>query len=89
MLRSIRMMTRIARRVFSVRVAQNTVYIYTAQSMHPWITPREASELTGVHTSTLARWAAKGHLRVFVTPGGQRRYHRADVEHLVAEGVSS
>ena len=43
--------------------------------------------MVGVHPSTLARWADKGLLGFFKTPGGQRRFRRADVEALIAAGT--
>jgi excisionase family DNA binding protein len=46
--------------------------------------PEEAARMLGVHHKTLARWAAAGRLRVIVTPGGHRRYLRADVERILA-----
>lgn len=45
--------------------------------------PREVAELFGVRVSTVTRWAEIGRLRVAVsTPGGHRRYRRADVLSL-------
>ena len=43
----------------------------------------EVAALFGVDTSTVANWAETGKLRSFRTPGGHRRFHRADVEALL------
>lgn len=45
----------------------------------------EVAALFGVDTSTVAGWADKGLLASFRTPGGHRRFHRADVEALLVE----
>lgn len=45
------------------------------------LTPREVAEILGVRTATVGLWARIGALKPAVrTPGGHRRYHRADVE---------
>jgi hypothetical protein len=33
----------------------------------------------GVRTTTIARWAREGYLKSLTTPGGHRRYRRADI----------
>ncbi|WP_129629126.1 MerR family transcriptional regulator [Candidatus Oscillochloris fontis] len=43
-----------------------------------------ASELLGVHSTTLRRWADTGAVPVYITPGGHRRFARADIEALAA-----
>lgn len=43
-----------------------------------------ASRLLGVHSTTLRRWADAGSIPVYVTPGGHRRFARADIEALVS-----
>ena len=48
------------------------------------LTPREVAELFGVRTTTIARWARDGRLTPLWTPGGHRRYSRADVRALIA-----
>jgi excisionase family DNA binding protein len=48
------------------------------------LTPREVAEVFGVRTTTIARWARDGRLSPLWTPGGHRRYSRADVQALVA-----
>ncbi len=43
-----------------------------------------ASQLLGVHSSTLRRWADEGAVPVYITPGGHRRFARADILALAA-----
>jgi excisionase family DNA binding protein len=45
-----------------------------------WLSLSEAAELLGVHPSTVRNWADEGKLPVQRTPGGHRRFRRADVE---------
>jgi excisionase family DNA binding protein len=45
-----------------------------------WISLKEAADIMGVHPSTIRLWSDKGILPVYRTPGGHRRYRRADVE---------
>jgi excisionase family DNA binding protein len=47
------------------------------------LTPREVAQLFGVRTTTIARWARAGRLQATLTPGGHRRYRRADVQELL------
>jgi excisionase family DNA binding protein len=47
------------------------------------LTPREAAEILGVRVATVGLWARTGALKpAMLTPGGHRRYERADVEAL-------
>ncbi|PDW03021.1 MerR family transcriptional regulator [Candidatus Viridilinea mediisalina] len=41
-----------------------------------------ASKLLGVHSTTLRRWADAGTVPVYLTPGGHRRFVRADLLNL-------
>ncbi|MCB0113212.1 MAG: helix-turn-helix domain-containing protein [Caldilineaceae bacterium] len=50
-----------------------------------WLTLREASELLGIHYSTLRTWADDGQIPVFRTPGGHRRFRLADVRAFLQE----
>ncbi|MEI7772565.1 MAG: helix-turn-helix domain-containing protein [Chloroflexales bacterium] len=43
-----------------------------------------ASRMLGVHSTTLRRWADSGAMPVYITPGGHRRFARADIEALAA-----
>ena len=54
-----------------------------------WLSLREARRLLQVNESTLRQWADNGHLRVYRTPGGHRRFSREDVHsltHQASEG---
>ena len=44
-----------------------------------WINLSEAADLLGVHPATVRAWADKGELPMQRTPGGHRRFHRAEV----------
>jgi excisionase family DNA binding protein len=43
------------------------------------LTPREVAEIFGVRTTTIARWSREGRLTPIRTPGGHRRYTRAEI----------
>jgi len=45
-----------------------------------WLTLSQAAALLGVHPSTVRRWADHGDLPVKLTPGGHRRFRRAELE---------
>lgn len=47
------------------------------------LTPGEVAALLRVAVTTLARWEKGGALRCVRTPGGHRRFLRADVEKLL------
>ena len=47
-----------------------------------WLSLRDACRLLDVSDTTLRQWADAGHLRVYRTPGGHRRFLRQDVELL-------
>jgi excisionase family DNA binding protein len=49
-----------------------------------WLSIGPASRLLGVDQDTLRRWADEGRIDAFTTPGGHRRFERADVDRLVA-----
>lgn len=44
----------------------------------------EAAAILGVSINTLRRWESNGVITSVRTPGGQRRFDRADVEALAA-----
>lgn len=54
-----------------------------------WLTLEQASRHLGVHASTLRRWANGGAVGVFTTPGGHRRFRRADLDRLERKGRQS
>lgn len=45
-----------------------------------WLSLRDACRLLDVSQTTLRQWADGGHLRVYRTPGGHRRFLREDVD---------
>ena len=47
-----------------------------------WVTVGEAAKLIGVSEPTLRKWTDAGAIAVFRTPGGHRRYLRADLEQF-------
>ena len=50
----------------------------------PWLSLGPASRLVGVDPDTLRRWADSGRVQAFATPGGHRRFRRADLERVAA-----
>lgn len=44
-----------------------------------WVSLRQAADLLGVHPATVRAWADKGELPSRRTPGGHRRFRRADL----------
>jgi len=47
------------------------------------LTIAQAAELLGVHPRTLRQWADRGHVAHLQTPGGHRRFLRAELERFV------
>ncbi len=54
-----------------------------AASSADWVPLRVACRILGVNESTLRRWADSGRVRSFRTPGGHRRFRRADLDAMV------
>ena len=52
------------------------------QEKSKWLTMRNACRLLDVNEATLRQWADNGHLRVYRTPGGHRRFLSEDVMSL-------
>jgi excisionase family DNA binding protein len=50
-----------------------------------WISPREASELLGVHPTTLRVWTNQGKLAAYRTAGGHRRFDEADIRRFIEQ----
>jgi len=44
----------------------------------------EASRILGVSEAALRQWTDEGKIKAFVTPGGHRRYSRADLKKLMS-----
>jgi excisionase family DNA binding protein len=53
-----------------------------ARSTAEWLSLGPASRVLGVDPDTLRRWADAGRVRSFATPGGHRRFSRADLRRL-------
>lgn len=53
------------------------------------LTPREVAALFRVACTTAARWAANGRLTSFRTPGGHRRFLKAQVDALLHANTSA
>ncbi len=52
-----------------------------------WVSLRQAADLLGVHPATVRNWADKGDLPSRRTPGGHRRFHKADLtQYAAAQG---
>ena len=54
-----------------------------------WLSLRDACQLLQVSQVTLRQWADAGHLRVYRTPGGHRRFSRDDVLALTRQAAPS
>jgi excisionase family DNA binding protein len=50
------------------------------QNATEWLSLHEAARLLGVHPATLRAWSDKGRIAARRTPGGHRRFKRADLE---------
>ena len=57
--------------------------------MSELLTPGEVAAQFGVSAKTVARWAKAGKVMVIHTPGGHRRYPKADVEALLNLSTSN
>ncbi len=44
-----------------------------------WLSLRQAAELLGVHPATVRNWADEGKIAARRTPGGHRRFRKADL----------
>ena len=49
-----------------------------------WLTLGQAAAFLGAAQSTVRKWADAGRLPAFYTPGGHRRFRRADLEAFLA-----
>jgi excisionase family DNA binding protein len=51
-----------------------------------WVSLRRAAEILGVHPATVRNWADKGEIASRRTPGGHRRFLKADlIQHIDRE----
>src|SRR3954452_2337044 len=54
--------------------------IRTVAADPDWLMLGQAAKYLGVAQSTIRKWSDLGRVRAFYTPGGHRRYRRADLE---------
>lgn len=54
-----------------------------SRSQSPLMKSDEVADLFHVKPSTVKKWAKAGKLTAVMTPGGQHRFRRADVEALL------
>ena len=54
-------------------------------SRKDWLSLKEASDVLGVHYTTLRNWADKGAIPVFRTPGGHRRFSAEDLRRFLEQ----
>lgn len=47
------------------------------------LAPREVAAMLRVDSKTVTRWARAGKLPCVLTPGGTRRYRRADIDAIL------
>jgi excisionase family DNA binding protein len=52
----------------------------TTRDDSEWLTLGQAARFLGVAQSTIRKWSDNGRVPAFYTPGGHRRYRRADLE---------
>ena len=52
------------------------------------LTSGEVAEMFDVDRKTVIRWALTGSLPSFKTPGGHRRFYRADIQAWLTGGQS-
>jgi excisionase family DNA binding protein len=48
-----------------------------------WLTLGQAAKYIGVAQSTMRKWSDLGRVSAFYTPGGHRRYRRADLDRFL------
>jgi excisionase family DNA binding protein len=54
-----------------------------------WLTLGQAAKYLGVAQSTIRKWSDGGRLPAFYTPGGHRRYRRADLDDFLSQSGGS
>lgn len=60
---------------------------HEVSSQRQWLTLKDASDVLGVHFTTLRTWADNGEIQVFRTPGGHRRFSVTDLRRFLKERV--
>ena len=65
-------------------MAQNELSHRIAPAGEPdWLTLGQAAKYLGVAQSTIRKWSDQGRVPAFYTPGGHRRYRRADLDNFL------
>jgi excisionase family DNA binding protein len=54
-----------------------------------WLTLGQAARYLGVAQSTIRKWSDSGRVPAFYTPGGHRRFRRADLETFIEQSGPS
>ncbi len=54
-----------------------------AAAQPEWLTLGQAAKYLGVAQSTMRKWSDVGRVSAFYTPGGHRRYRRADLDQFL------
>ncbi len=54
-----------------------------AAAQPDWLTLGQAAKYLGVAQSTMRKWSDLGRVSAFYTPGGHRRYRRADLDQFL------
>jgi excisionase family DNA binding protein len=64
-----------------------TLALFQAKTMKskPYLMPSEVASLLGVSPVTVRKWAYRGELKCHLTPGGHRRFSRAEIESFVRD----
>jgi len=52
-------------------------------SKETWLSIGEACRILGVSEATLRQWTDDGQIKVFITPGGHRRYERKQLDEFM------
>ena len=69
---------------FLVAVAYRDLPGRRAPTTEPdWLTLGQAAKYLGVAQSTIRKWSDQGRVPAFYTPGGHRRYRRADLDKFL------
>jgi len=56
-----------------------------AAALPEWLTLGQAAKYLGVAQSTMRKWSDVGRVPAFYTPGGHRRYRRADLDNFLEQ----
>ena len=57
----------------------------SSKNQKNYLTPNEVAELLMVSPTTVRHWSSQGRMQYLLTPGGHRRFLKADVERFCKE----